>query len=143
MQAAVLKPVRTHENNRFLHAWSMREISIAVRLAVFRRQKVSFIPPHEISLPDSDEGWQIVRRMTTAAHPAEAELILDKSRWEYLEELEQGHFFELDNLLAYYLKLQILERRFSMTEEKGRKEYEIIIDRQKKQFSDVRLSGTK
>lgn len=40
----------------------------------------------------------------------EAEKILDLARWHFLDEMENGHFFDLDVLIAYVLKLRILER---------------------------------
>jgi hypothetical protein len=40
----------------------------------------------------------------------EAEKALDLERWHYLEQLETGHFFDLDILIIYALKLLILER---------------------------------
>ena len=40
----------------------------------------------------------------------EAEKILDQARWEFLESLSFGHYFDFDLLLGYLLKLKILER---------------------------------
>lgn len=40
----------------------------------------------------------------------EAEKYLDLVRWEFLDELAMGHYFDLDFLLVYALKLAILER---------------------------------
>ena len=40
----------------------------------------------------------------------EAEKFLDLERWKKLEQLAQGHYFDLDFLLVYALKLSILER---------------------------------
>jgi len=40
----------------------------------------------------------------------EAELILDRARWNKLEELTFGHFFDIDFLVVYGLKLLILEK---------------------------------
>ena len=40
----------------------------------------------------------------------EQELQLDALRWQFLEELEVGHYFDLDALLIYILKLRIMER---------------------------------
>ena len=51
--------------------------------------------------------------------PLEAEQFLDASRWQKIEELESGHFFDIDFLRAYMLKLKILERRALFDEEKG------------------------
>lgn len=42
--------------------------------------------------------------------PLEAERMLDSARWEKLEELCFGHYFDLEFLLIYGLKLLILER---------------------------------
>lgn len=44
------------------------------------------------------------------ADPLEAEIYLDRIRWEKLEELEKNHYFDIEYLVAYALKLQILER---------------------------------
>ncbi len=40
----------------------------------------------------------------------EAERYLDLERWRLLDELVMGHYFDLDFLLVYALKLSILER---------------------------------
>lgn len=40
----------------------------------------------------------------------EAEKALDLERWHFLEELSFGHYFDLDFLILYALKLLILER---------------------------------
>jgi len=42
--------------------------------------------------------------------PMEAESYLDKIRWEKIEELKAGHYFDIEFLAAYGLQLQILER---------------------------------
>jgi len=42
--------------------------------------------------------------------PIEAELSLDRLRWEKIEELGRGHYFDIDYLITYTLKLQLLER---------------------------------
>jgi len=48
-----------------------------------------------------------------AAHqnsPMEAELYLDKIRWEKIEEVKAGHYFDIEYLIAYGIELRILER---------------------------------
>jgi len=37
-------------------------------------------------------------------------LYLDRIRWEKIEELKTGHYFDIEYLTAYCLQLQILER---------------------------------
>ena len=41
---------------------------------------------------------------------AEGEKILDQARWNFLEELCAGHYFDLEYLIIYMQKLLILER---------------------------------
>jgi hypothetical protein len=40
----------------------------------------------------------------------QAERILDEERWKFLDELTVGHYFDLDYLVTYSLKLLILEK---------------------------------
>jgi len=40
----------------------------------------------------------------------DAEKALDETRWKTLDELATGHYFDLDFLISYALKLRILER---------------------------------
>ena len=42
--------------------------------------------------------------------PLEAEKMLDQSRWDFLESLGFGHYFDLDFLIIYAYKLFILQR---------------------------------
>jgi hypothetical protein len=42
--------------------------------------------------------------------PLESEKILDAARWDRLDSLAAGHFFDVDALIVYTLKLSILEK---------------------------------
>ncbi|MBM3250405.1 MAG: DUF2764 family protein [Candidatus Omnitrophica bacterium] len=63
--------------------------------------------------PDGYAGPAIYH-IALAAHrnpsPLEGERLLDEARWNYLEELSFGHYFDLDFLIVYMFKLLILER---------------------------------
>ncbi|HDQ13827.1 MAG TPA: DUF2764 family protein, partial [Sediminispirochaeta sp.] len=58
--------------------------------------------------------------------PLEGEEVLNRARWNKLEELEVGHHFDLVKLLVYVLKLHLLLRRSHFTTEKGREKFEEI-----------------
>jgi len=45
-----------------------------------------------------------------ASDPLEAEKILDQMKWDYVEELGQGHFFDIEFLICYGIKLSLIER---------------------------------
>lgn len=51
--------------------------------------------------------------------PLEAELYLDACRWSVIDDLAVGHFFDLEFLQTYKMKLQILDRRSKFDEERG------------------------
>lgn len=57
---------------------------------------------------------QFITHIAISAHrnPSllEAEKILDRERWRALDEFSFGHYFDLDFLIIYALKLLILER---------------------------------
>lgn len=62
----------------------------------------------------------VAARAVKAADPLEAEKVLDSLRWNYLDELERGHYFDLECLLVYALKLKILHRYVEIESPKGR-----------------------
>lgn len=51
--------------------------------------------------------------------PLEAELYLDRARWERIEQLKKGHYFDIDYLITYALQLQIMERWEKINSEGG------------------------
>lgn len=51
--------------------------------------------------------------------PLDAELYLDRVRWDKLDELEIGHYFDIDYLVIYGLKIKILERWFRINSGSG------------------------
>ncbi|AFG37704.1 DUF2764 family protein [Spirochaeta africana] len=52
-------------------------------------------------------------------HPLAAEESLDTARWNKLEQLQVGHYFDIRYLAVYALKLLLLERRATWTKELG------------------------
>ncbi|MCD6134064.1 MAG: DUF2764 family protein [Candidatus Omnitrophica bacterium] len=61
-------------------------------------------------------------------NPLECEYELISRRWEFLDELEEGHFFDFDYLVIYSLKLSLLEYWFSFNKEKGRLNFEALVE---------------
>ncbi|MCK4912225.1 MAG: DUF2764 family protein [Candidatus Omnitrophica bacterium] len=51
--------------------------------------------------------------------PLEIEKALLRLRWKFIEFLEEGHFFDLEILIVYFLKIQILEKLFTFDRDKG------------------------
>jgi hypothetical protein len=59
--------------------------------------------------------------------PLSGEDVLNRARWSFIEELEVGHHFDLEKLVAYYLKLQILERKASFRSDEGSERLESVL----------------
>ena len=54
---------------------------------------------------------EIARQLLALDSPLAADEELDRVRWRVLEELAFGHYFDVETLVVYLLKLRILERR--------------------------------
>jgi len=71
------------------------------------------IDPARYLRPDGYAGpsfYHIALAAQRNPSPLEGERILDQERWNFLEELSFGHYFDLDFLIIYAYKLLILER---------------------------------
>lgn len=76
----------------------------------------------------------LVRDIFNTDSPLSAQDMLDQARWKYLEELERGHYFDVEKLIVYYLKLQLLERRNLYNKEEGQKKAEEILEKAKERL---------
>jgi len=83
--------------------------------------------------------FDIAREAVQQDNPLEAEKAINKARWQFLDELGVGHFFDFKALLVFALKLQILERQSLFTSERGNAEYRKVYDQvvQQIQGADV------
>lgn len=98
--------------NSTLKEWANFEIALRNELARLRGRRKKIDPAKFIRFPDSPQAQ--ISHMAMAAYRStallEAENILDQGRWNFLESLSCGHYFDLDFLLLYALKLKILQR---------------------------------
>jgi hypothetical protein len=89
---------------------------VRFRAKKFSKDSVDFMRgDHYVPLEMTD----IVSHVTKLKNPLEAEKALDFFRWEKLEELSSGHFFDLEFLIVYALKLQILDRHHVVSSPQG------------------------
>ena len=61
----------------------------------------------------------VLKSLVLEGSPLDIEKRLLGLRWEFIEEKEQGHYFDIGFLGMYFLKLQVLERLFTFDKEKG------------------------
>jgi hypothetical protein len=95
-----------------LKKWQEFDTTLRNELVKIRASRKHVEP--EKYLRQDRESAQFISHIAISAHrnPAllEAEKIIDQERWRYLDELCFGHYFDLDFLIIYCLKLLILER---------------------------------
>ncbi len=95
-----------------LKQWVGFEVALRNELARSRAARKK-IDPLKFLRPGDFTQAQISHVALTALRSTsilEAEKILDQARWDFLEDLSRGHYFDFDALLVYGLKLKILER---------------------------------
>jgi hypothetical protein len=69
------------------------------------------------------DGLRAAQAAFQAESPLDGELVIERERWAVLERLQVGHYFDTEALVAYALKLQILERVGRFELERGRAAY--------------------
>ncbi len=58
------------------------------------------------------------------ANPLFMERKFEKKRWDFIDEKEFGYHFDVNTLVLYFLKLQILERLTAFDKDKGKAVFE-------------------
>lgn len=61
-------------------------------------------------------------------NPLEKEKKLLRIHWDFIDEIAQGHYFDLAFFIAYFLKLQILERLEVFNKEHGKEKFTQICE---------------
>lgn len=108
-----------------LNRWYQFEHALRNALARERGRRLDRDPLPSLRGDAFDADAQAVAgRVLELASPWAAEEQLDLARWKFLDELEVENYFNLEKLVIYLLKLKILERRASFSEETGRKKLE-------------------
>lgn len=117
--------------NPLLDAWFSWERGLRNVLAGLRAGKKQLDPALHVRPGASGDTGQFVypvselaRQAMAAENPLAAEQILYRGRWNKLDELELGHFFDLERVLVYSLKLLQLARWKTMTAAAGEMKYQ-------------------
>ena len=101
-----------------LKAYRAFEFGLRHALAEWRRSRKS---GEELRMP----GFPL--SLVKEGHPLDVEKNLLKYRWDFIEAMESDHDFDLECLILYYLKLQILQRLGAFDQEKGIAAYDDIV----------------
>ena len=95
-----------------LEQWCFFDLALRNELVKIRAGRKKIEASKYLRQDGFSQPW--IFHIAMAAHRSvnilEGEKVLDLARWNMLDELCAGHFFDLDFLIAYSLKLLILER---------------------------------
>jgi len=108
----------------FVKSWNNWEEVLRLNLARGRSQKLKrdsseLKEPPEVPT-DAAEAAKAAMNMDS---PLEAELLLDKARWDAIEVFQGLNYFSEKMMFAYFLKLKLMERRQVFNAEEGFTEY--------------------
>lgn len=96
--------------------------------AVWLRASELNIDPQEFLSAQPQQADPVVIDVLVAAlkagDPLTAQQMIDRLCWQKLDELELRHFFDLDQVIVYGLKLKILERYGEIASNKGRVKFD-------------------
>lgn len=107
---------------KMLRLWTQ---SLNYELARLRAQKLGWDFDEQYEVPYFQATEATARESFNEESPLLAEEILNRARWNYLEELEIGHYFDLEKLIIYYFKLVLLNGKSLLTKANGQGQYEL------------------
>ena len=105
-------------SNRFLRDYYRIERALLNEVARERARRTNFgFEPFEAD----GASWYRERLVGAVSSPSplNGEMALMSIRFRIITELEAGRYFSFENVLAYYLRLQILHRKRNMNRERG------------------------
>ena len=112
-----------------LDRWKSWEGTLRNEIAILRSAELDIDSGSYIyDIESNSEAPGIARNAYKLDSPLLAEEYLDKARWLFLDELEHGHYFDLEKLIVYSLRLQILERKGMFTTENGNMNFQKIYE---------------
>ena len=112
----------------FIDKWRDWERALRLNLARHRASKLNWEGAAPVDAPTepSEAVAAASRVMASYDSPLEAELHLDRERWDVIEALQGMDTFSSNSIFAYLLKLMLLERHASFQTEKGFIEYKSL-----------------
>jgi hypothetical protein len=111
-------------DSAFIDRWRGRERALTLALAQFRaaRLNTDAMPAEHLDMDTENQAKTAV----SMDNPLEAELFLDKGRWDAVEYLQHNAYFGVNAVYAYMLKLLLIERRAAFKVEEGFDEYKAL-----------------
>ena len=104
--------IAKRNHSKFLKAWIGFEVGLRNAIAATRAQTLSLDPEAYLVTPElADSGFDyssIISSWSAAHNPLMAIEIIDKARWDWLEQNGNWYSFDKDEIEVYSAKLMIL-----------------------------------
>ncbi len=111
-----------------LEAWRAWEGTLRNELVKVRAQTKGYEAEKYVREgPEAFGVERVAREAAGDSSPLAGEDTLNRARWAFLDDLETGHHFDMEKLVVYFLKLQLLERKALFNTEKGTEKFEELI----------------
>ena len=124
--------------NPVLKRWTVFEQSLRNELAKLRGANLGIDAQKYVKqFIDNTTTPAIAAGAFKQETPLKTELYLQKERWTFLDELEAGHFFDVENLIVYSLRLQILERKVQFKKDAGNENFTEIYEQIKTSIREI------
>jgi len=121
--AAYAKPARKTPSP-LVNNWKKWERALRLNLARGRALKLKREGGAPVEAPENPaDAAATAKTALLMESPLEAELYLDKVRWDLIESFQSMNIFNISTVYAYLLKLQLMERRAAFNAEEGYAEY--------------------
>ena len=114
-------------SSEFIKSWHNWEEVLRLNLFRLRGQKLKRDTAEQREAPELPaDAAAVAKAAINMDSPLEAELFLDKARWNAIETFEGINYFSEKMIFAYLLKLQLMERRQAFNTEEGFTEYKTL-----------------
>ncbi len=112
--------------------WIDREVNLRNELVKLRAAKKGTDPTDYMretpEYPDILDIQNIAQEAFSQDSPLTAEDVLNRARWDFLDEIEKYHYFDIEKLVVYYLKLQILDRKNNFNRDVGKENFKKLLE---------------
>ena len=107
----------------FIKRWNEWEESLRLNLASGRAKKLKRQDAAALPSGTNEDAAVVAKHALSLESPLEAEMFLDKARWNAIDNLKGMSIFSESAMYAYFLKLLLMERRACFNTEEGFAEY--------------------
>jgi hypothetical protein len=123
---------QTGSPSMIFNRWAAFFLAFKNELAWFRAQNAGKDPLNFIRGDRAPQAAfvDVLQQAQKAENPLEGQKVIDRFLWNFLDELEIGHDFDLGKILIYGLKLKILERYARIDSPVGERMFEELEETQ-------------